>query len=83
METVSLLLKNADLWIYTNKDSITLHGEDKIKSYLFGPKTVSHDFCEICGVSVFECMAKGDLGVNARTLNGIDLTALKVTDPED
>ena len=51
-----------------------------MKSYLFGPKTNSHDFCKVCGVSIFEGLTVGDLGVNARTLNGIDMAALKVID---
>ena len=75
-----LRFQNGDLWIYTNKDSVALHGEENIKSYLFGPKTQSHDFCGVCGVSVSEGLTKGSLAINARTLNGIDLADLKVKD---
>ena len=32
----------------------------------------------VCGVSIFEGLKVGGLAVNARTLNGIDLAALKV-----
>ncbi|CAD6579693.1 MAG: hypothetical protein ASARMPRED_009222 [Alectoria sarmentosa] len=80
--------QNAALWIYPSEKDVELRGGDDLTVYRFASKASGHAFCSTCGVSVvnqFEhpegkviAFMDGKLPVNARTINGIDLKAIKV-----
>ncbi len=81
--------QNADLWIYTLKKDVKLRGEDHLTVYRFGRKIGGHAFCSTCGVPVVNKLeppegfvhqfdTAGKMPVNARTINGIDLKALRL-----
>ncbi|CAF9943603.1 MAG: hypothetical protein ALECFALPRED_000748 [Alectoria fallacina] len=84
----SICSRNAALWIYPSEKDVELRGEDHLTVYRFARKASGHAFCSTCGVSVvnnFEhpegkviAFMDGKLPVNARTINGIDLKAIKV-----
>ena len=48
--------------------------------YQFGPKRAAHMFCNTCGVSMFNYIQNPEmplLPVNARTINGVDVTEMQ------
>ena len=65
-----------------------LRGEEDATVYQFASKVSGHLFCSTCGVPVVNklgnvegtpaAMMAGKMPVNARTINGIDLKALRV-----
>lgn len=59
-----------------------LSGAETQTSYLFGKKSIDHQFCSVCGVSSFAKGAMPDgspiFAVNVRCLEGVDLDALSV-----
>lgn len=59
-----------------------LSGAETQKSYLFGKKSIDHQFCAECGVSSFGQgkMPDGSLmmAINARCLDGVELDSLTV-----
>lgn len=81
----SICSRNANLWVYPSQKDVELRGGNHLTVYRFGTKVAGHAFCSTCGVPVVnefegivnEFMA-GRLPVNARTINGIDLKAVKV-----
>lgn len=90
----SICSRNADLWIYPPKPAVTLRGEPHLTTYRFGRKISGHAFCSTCGVPVANRFAEQDYGdgadavaewargslpVNARTIDGVDLGAVKVS----
>jgi hypothetical protein len=47
--------------------------------YTFGPKKVAHEFCGICGVSLFERFDESpELAINVRTMNDLALAELQL-----
>ena len=53
----------------------SLTGEDKQTKYLFNKKTITHLFCQTCGVEVYAESKMNDqemLAVNLRTVEEID-----------
>ena len=55
-------------------------GEETMRDYQFGKKTIHHLFCPTCGVRTFSrgVSSKGDqtVAVNLRTIHGLDPTKL-------
>lgn len=80
--------QNADLWVYPSEKDVELRGEEHLTVYRFGRKGSGHAFCRTCGVPVVNKFDHsvdtapksmiGKLPVNVRTINGIDLKAVKV-----
>ena len=80
--------KRGGLWCYLGHDEFTLETSDPDTVYLWSSKTVTHHFCATCGCGTyFTAPTWTDLkpdfshmriGVNARLLNDVDLTALPV-----
>ncbi|KAJ7510683.1 Mss4-like protein [Mycena galericulata] len=82
----SICSRDAAVWIYP--DSAAVKGLDSISlgEYTFGSRETYHGFCGICGVAICERFVQvgvddGDnrMAVNVRTMNGVDLAALKIT----
>jgi hypothetical protein len=65
------------------EDFTLLAGEEGLTSYQFDKKVINHNFCSTCGVTSF---ARGKrpsdgapvIAVNARCLDGVDVTTLEV-----
>ncbi len=59
-----------------------LSGADSLVDYQFGKKSIHHTFCGTCGVTAFASGQKPDgekmKAVNARCLEGVDITKLNV-----
>jgi hypothetical protein len=59
-----------------------LSGADALTLYQFNKRQIDHPFCKVCGVKSF-ARAMGPKGptvaVNARCLDGVDITQLKVS----
>ena len=80
--------QNADLWLYPDEKDVELRGEDHLTVYRFARMGSGHAFCSTCGVPVVNMfdhsggkllsIMAGKLPVNARTINGVDVQALKV-----
>ena len=76
-----ILLQNSDLWIYSKKENVKIHGKENLTGYEFLHKDSLHSFCKICGVSVLvEVTEPGSniVPINVRTINGIDLGSLRL-----
>ncbi len=60
-----------------------LTGEEHLKDYQFGKKSIHHTFCDVCGIHPFGRGAGHDGGemfaVNLRCLEDLDVDALTVT----
>lgn len=70
-------------WFHTKLSEVAWrqNDDDVLTSYEFNTKQAIHKFCSTCGVSVFNTIkdpATGVIGVNVRTLNGVDLASLKL-----
>ena len=50
---------------------------EELSLYQFGKKTVRHYFCPACGVA-FLTAAFGHVVVNVRTVDGVDVTRLRI-----
>ena len=83
-------IQNAYLWIYPPKANVTVHGVENLSCYRFNSGIAGHSFCSTCGVAVLNQFhdpegklekvgrVAGTLPVNLRTLNGVDLSVLKI-----
>ena len=79
----SFCQKRGALWAYAQREQFRLlQGERALTDYQFGRKVIHHVFCKNCGVGSFSHgPAPGDsdvVGVNARCLDGVDLTTLAI-----
>ncbi|KAF7335290.1 GFA domain-containing protein [Mycena sanguinolenta] len=82
----SICHRDGALWIYHESDMVSWRGMDSAAvEYTFGKRQVSHGFCKICGVSVFEKFrgtnTRNDTrtALNARTMNSeLDLGTLEM-----
>lgn len=55
-------------------------GRDELTTYQFNTKVAKHTFCKVCGVHPFY-VPRSDpdkIDVNARCLDGVDLTAISI-----
>ncbi|KAK7062310.1 GFA domain-containing protein [Favolaschia claudopus] len=86
--TCSVCAKKGYLWTFPKREQLTIvqGEEDKtLKTYLFAKKMMAHKFCPTCGTSVMEARMPGsnvpgapEIGINIRTLEGIDLESLQI-----
>ncbi|CAG8893697.1 unnamed protein product [Penicillium egyptiacum] len=80
----SICSKNGYLLVYPfTKDFTVEKGEDVLKDYRFGKRTVKHQFCGECGSSCFIRLPEGGLegfppitAVNVRLLRDFDVEKL-------
>jgi hypothetical protein len=54
-----------------------LSGEDKLKTYQFNKKVISHHFCETCGAHPFSQSDQG-VAINLNTLKDFDTEAITI-----
>ncbi len=79
----SICTKRGLLLTFIRPEKFALRaGEDELVDYQFGRKIIHHMFCRCCGVESF-AMGTGPAGeetvaVNARCLDGIDVSTLKL-----
>jgi hypothetical protein len=52
-------------------------GEGELADYRFHTKKIAHRFCRTCGVEVFGQVEGQGAAVNVRTLDNVDVGALK------
>jgi hypothetical protein len=52
-------------------------GEGELATYRFNTMNIGHRFCRICGVEVFGQVEGQGAAVNVRTLDDVDMAALK------
>jgi hypothetical protein len=60
---------------------MSIHSQDTVLEYTYGRHRTMHAFCGNCGVAVWERFldpARKDLGLNVRTMNGVDWSTLTV-----
>ncbi|KAI9852194.1 MAG: hypothetical protein M1838_001430 [Thelocarpon superellum] len=72
---------NGELWVYPARSAVTMQGTEALTGYQFGKEESSHKFCGTCGVAIANQIlhqAVDIFPINARTLNGVDLTTLTV-----
>jgi hypothetical protein len=74
-------IKSLLLVFVPSEDFRVLSGQESLCEYRFNQKTIAHLFCSHCGVESY-ALGKDKLGkpvvaVNVRTLEGVDVTALK------
>ncbi|KAF2402821.1 hypothetical protein EJ06DRAFT_527800 [Trichodelitschia bisporula] len=67
--------------VYPKAEDVTITGENRLKTYSFPPHNRKHQFCSECGTSIFIVPNDllpdiGCLGINIRTVEGIDLDKL-------
>jgi len=77
----SICARHGELRIFTTKSNLELDGEENLTSYSFAKKNVAHRFCRNCGVSTVTVVLNPEIdmvGVNARTMVGVDLEQLLV-----
>jgi hypothetical protein len=78
----SMCGRTGTLFTFVTPESFKLEqGEDSLTDYQFGRKNIHHLFCKVCGVKSF-ARGKGPKGpmiaVNARCLEGVDVSKLKI-----
>lgn len=54
-----------------------LQGEDNLATYRFNTMNIGHRFCRVCGVEVFSQFEGKGAAVNVRTLDNVEICALK------
>jgi len=76
----SICYKRGYLWLVPKKPLTIVKDEGKLVGYSFGSKALDHQFCGGCGTTV---LAKSEMfpagvGINARTIQRLDLWSLEV-----
>lgn len=79
----SMCQRRGGLLFFVARDALRLSTpESDLGTYQFGKKRIQHRFCTTCGVAPFSegpsPAGKPMAAVNARCIEGIDLSALKV-----
>jgi hypothetical protein len=64
------------LWVYPEISTVTFKGLDSLTEYTFATRKTYHGFCKVCGVTIREL--DDGLGLNVRTMAGLDLGTLEV-----
>ena len=71
------------LWFVPRENLRLLTAVSDLNTYTFNKHAIHHHFCSNCGISPFsesaDSAAKMSAMVNARCLDGVDLTKLEVT----
>lgn len=70
--------KKGLLLAFIDNDKFTLiQGKENLTEYFFNKKSIRHLFCKTCGVQSFsEGIAFPKIAINARCLEGVDITTL-------
>ena len=80
----SICSRNGYMWIYPTKGQVDIQGKDALVGYGFNKKLAMHQFCGTCGTSIFNFTdgfseeMRDIRPVNVRTMNGVDIKALKI-----
>ncbi|KAF7294143.1 hypothetical protein HMN09_01142700 [Mycena chlorophos] len=77
----SICWRDGALWTYPDRVALNLRGVDEsLTEYGFASKAVTHGFCKICGVSMYErFVGDGTIAPNVRTMApDIDLSRLRI-----
>ena len=72
--------KYGSLWLYPKHGDVDIHGKESLTRYIRGPKN-GFFFCDKCGVTVahsVDWVERGFMGLNMRTLEGVDINGIKV-----
>ena len=77
----SICSKSGTLLAFTPKSEFTFTGKDgALQDYLFGKKSIHHNFCKKCGIKSFAQSAMPDgtemVAINVRCLDGVDAESL-------
>ena len=72
----SICAAKAPLLSFTPEVEV-LKGEAELADYRFNTNKIGHRFCRNCGVEVFGQVEGQGAAINVRTLDGVDLAALK------
>jgi hypothetical protein len=80
----SICSKKGHLLAFAGQDQFNLlSGEGDLSDYQFNKKAIHHLFCSTCGVGSFGRGTAPDgrqmVAINVRCLDGVDLSALKIT----
>nr|GAT50529.1 predicted protein [Mycena chlorophos] len=76
----SMCASRGYIFVYTPQDKfkLTQGSEDEISQYTFASHIVQHRFCPTCGTAIGVLVPSyGYVGINARTVDGIDLERLQ------
>ena len=66
------------LLTFVPSDALQVHqGEGELVAYRFNTNKIAHRFCRTCGVEVFGQVEGQGSTINVRTLDGVDISALK------
>jgi hypothetical protein len=66
------------LLTFVAEDAVSLtQGEDELTEYRFNTNKIAHRFCRTCGVEVLGAVDGQGAAVNVRTVDGVDIGALK------
>jgi hypothetical protein len=77
----SICKRSGGLWTYCAPQDVTIEGEAETDRYIWGDKTLALVRCRTCGcITHWRPLQDGAsrMGINARMLDGIDLTAMPV-----
>ncbi len=80
----SICVRMGSLHWFVPRDKLSLlTPENQMATYTFGKKAIQHHFCPTCGIHPFgegtDPAGNAKAAVNARCLEGVDLTTLTVT----
>lgn len=80
----SICLKKGTLLAFLPESNFKLEGSEYLKDYQFGKKRLHHQFCSVCGISVFGSgvAPKGEktIAINVRCFDDVDLKDFNITE---
>ncbi|KAJ7055026.1 Mss4-like protein [Mycena amicta] len=77
----SICWRDGALWTYPDRSALNFRGlSDSLREYGFASKAVTHGFCKVCGVSMYEhFIGDGTIAPNVRTMGeDVDLSTVRV-----